>query len=66
MEPYLNYAHGTLTTIMMPSPHGPLASMQTPEAKAAVAAAFAATPQELGTAAVKAADTQTQHPDQGF
>ena len=34
-----------------------LAGMQTPEAKAAVAAAFNATPQELGAAAVKAART---------
>ncbi|MGA8251218.1 MAG: type II toxin-antitoxin system Phd/YefM family antitoxin [Mycobacterium sp.] len=34
-----------------------LASMQTPEAKAGVAAAFNATPQELGAAAVKAART---------
>jgi antitoxin Phd len=32
-----------------------LATMQTPEAKAGVAAAFNATPQELGAAAVKAA-----------
>jgi prevent-host-death family protein len=32
-----------------------LAAMQTPEAKAAVTAAFNATPQELGAAAVKAA-----------
>jgi antitoxin Phd len=34
-----------------------LATMQTPSAKAAVAAAFNATPQELGAAAVKAART---------
>jgi antitoxin Phd len=34
-----------------------LATMQTPEAKAGVAAAFAATPEELGAAAVKAART---------
>ena len=34
-----------------------LATMQTPEAKAGVAAAFNATPQELGAAAVKAART---------
>ena len=34
---------------------GLLATMQTPEAKAGVAAAFNATPQELGAAAVKAA-----------
>jgi prevent-host-death family protein len=34
-----------------------LATMQTPEAKAAVNAAFDATPQELGAAAVKAART---------
>lgn len=32
-----------------------LATMQTPEAKAGVAAAFAATPEELGAAAVNAA-----------
>jgi antitoxin Phd len=32
-----------------------LADMQTPEAKAGIAAAFSATPQELGAAAVKAA-----------
>jgi antitoxin Phd len=35
-----------------------LASMQAPEAKAGVAAAFNATPQELGAAAVKAARTK--------
>lgn len=34
-----------------------LATMQTPQAKAAVAAAFDATPEELGAAAVKAART---------
>ena len=34
-----------------------LATMQTPEAKAGVAAAFDATPEELGAAAVKAART---------
>jgi antitoxin Phd len=34
-----------------------LATMQTPKAKAGVAAAFDATPEELGTAAVKAART---------
>jgi antitoxin Phd len=34
-----------------------LAAMQTPEAKAGVAAAFDATPEELGAAAVKAART---------
>ena len=34
-----------------------LATMQTPEAKAGVAAAFDATPEELGVAAVKAAHT---------
>lgn len=34
-----------------------LATMQTPQAKAGVAAAFDATPEELGTAAVKAART---------
>jgi prevent-host-death family protein len=34
-----------------------LAGMQTPEAKAGVAAAFDATPDELGAAAVKAART---------
>jgi antitoxin Phd len=34
-----------------------LASMQTPQAKAGVAAAFDATPEELGAAAVKAART---------
>lgn len=34
-----------------------LAAMQTPEAKAGVAAAFDATPEELGKAAVKAAKT---------
>jgi len=34
-----------------------LATMQTPEAKAGVAAAFDATPDELGAAAVKAART---------
>ena len=34
-----------------------LATMQTPEAKAGVAAAFNATPDELGAAAVKAART---------
>jgi antitoxin Phd len=34
-----------------------LATMQTPEAKAGVAAAFDATPNELGAAAVKAART---------
>jgi prevent-host-death family protein len=34
-----------------------LATMQTPEAKAGVAAAFDATPDELGAAAVKAAHT---------
>ena len=34
-----------------------LASMQTPKAKAGVAAAFDATPEELGAAAVKAART---------
>lgn len=35
-----------------------LAGMQTPKAKAGVAAAFNATPQELGAAAVKAARTK--------
>ena len=34
-----------------------LAAMQTPKAKAGVAAAFDATPEELGAAAVKAART---------
>jgi antitoxin Phd len=34
-----------------------LAAMQTPQAKAGVAAAFDATPEELGAAAVKAAST---------
>jgi antitoxin Phd len=34
-----------------------LATMQTPQAKAGVAAAFDATPEELGAAAVKAAST---------
>ena len=37
-----------------------LATMQTPEAKAGVAAAFNATPQELGAAAVKAARATRQ------
>lgn len=36
-----------------------LAEMQTPEAKAGVDALFAATPAELGAAAVKAARTDT-------
>jgi antitoxin Phd len=37
-----------------------LATMQTPQAKAGVAAAFDATPEELGAAAVKAARTAQQ------